>query len=171
MREKIRAPIIWFSFFAALMLFQTSYMRLGTITAFVTLAATILVAFMSGNVSLRKFSLSRDSGSLLIFLLMVSMVTVISGSLPSGFSRFAAQIILCIVLIAMEPINEREEEFIKTVFIIAALACAECHQDGNHNGVERYCGFPHADTECYQDNIHDRLEWHQDSNQHGTECD
>lgn len=135
MREKIRPPIIWFSFFAALMLFQTSYMGLGTISAFVTLAATILTAFMSGTVSLQKFYLSRDSGSLLIFLLIVSMVTVISGSLPNGFSRFVAQIILCIVLIAMEPINRREEEFIKTVFIIAALAYAvltirSCYQLG-----------------------------------------
>lgn len=147
MGEKIRTPIIWFSFFAALMLFQTSYMRLGTITAFVTLAATILTAIASGNVSLRRFSLSRDSGSLLIFLLMVSMVTVVSGSLPSGFSRFAAQIILCIVLIAMEPINRREEEFIKTVFIIATLAYAvltirSCYQLGTtryyHGNIELF---------------------------------
>ena len=135
MKEKIRTPIIWYSFFMALMLFQTSYMRLGTITAFVTLAVTILTAFASGSVSLRKFSLSRDSEILLFFLLLVTIVTLITGSLPSSFLRFVAQIVLCIVLIAIGPLNKREEDLLKNVFIIASLVYAllairSCYQLG-----------------------------------------
>ena len=55
MNGKIRTPIIWFGMFMALMLFQTSYMRLGTITAFTTLAMTIFATFMRPFQVLCKF--------------------------------------------------------------------------------------------------------------------
>ena len=40
-KQKIRTFIVWFAAYMSLMLFQTPYMYLGTITAFLTLAMTV----------------------------------------------------------------------------------------------------------------------------------
>lgn len=135
MTRNVRMPIIWFSMFMSLMLFQMSYMRLGTITAFVTLLLTVFTAFTSGNVSIRQFYIPRDSKILVFFLVLTSLVTFASGSFPSYFLRYAAQILLCIVLLAVPSLDKTEEDYLRNVFIASAvfyslLAIRSCYQLG-----------------------------------------
>lgn len=135
MTRNVRTPIIWFGMFMALMLFQTSYMNLGTITAFITLSLTIFTAFTSGNTSVRRFYAPGVSKMLILFLVITSLVTIISGNLPSYYAKYAAQILLCIVLMAIPPLDENEADFLKKVFIIASvvyaiLAIRSCYQLG-----------------------------------------
>ena len=123
-KEKIRTPINWFAVFMSLMLFQTSYLRLGTITAFVSLLLVIITAWMSQNISLSHFRLSADSIILIVFLICTFIITFFYGSLPGSFSRYAAQIILCVVLMAMPSINDKETDFLEKVFILASVVYA-----------------------------------------------
>lgn len=135
MNDKIRAPIIWFGMFMALMLFQTSYMRLGTITAFSTLAMTIFTAFIGRYTSLRRFYFPMESRCMLLFFLLSSITTMFSNYIPSYFPRYAAQIILFLVLATL-TLNNKEIEFLRTVFIIAtviyaAMTIYSCIQAGS----------------------------------------
>lgn len=135
MKKRVRTPIIWFGAFMALMLFQTSYMRLGTITAFVTLILTIFTTFTSGNTSIKHFYVPRVSKLLILFLFMTSLVTIVAGDLPSYYARYVAQILLCVVLMAIPSLNKSEEDFLKTVFIMATvfyalLTIRSCYQLG-----------------------------------------
>ena len=135
MTRNVRTPIIWFGMFMALMLFQTSYMNLGTITAFITLSLTIFTAFTSGNTSVRRFYVPGVSKMLIVFLVVTSLITMISGILPSYYTKYAAQILLCIVLMAIPSLDENEADFLKKVFIIASvvyafLAIRSCYQLG-----------------------------------------
>lgn len=123
-KEKIRTPIKWFAVFISLMLFQTSYMRLGTITAFASLLLVIVTALLSGNVSVSNFRLPENSGILIAFLVCTFTVTFFHGSFPNYFSRYAAQIILCVVLMAMPSINDKEADFLETVLILASVVYA-----------------------------------------------
>ncbi len=123
MDNKIRAPIIWFGMFMALMLFQTSYMRLGTITAFVTLAMTIFTAFIGKYTSLTSFYFPIESKCMVLFFLLSSIITMFSDYIPSYFARYAAQILLFLVLATL-TLNYKEIEFLKTVFIIATAIYA-----------------------------------------------
>lgn len=119
MQKKVRTPIVWFGVFMALMLFQTSYMRLGTLTAFGALACTIFTAFSSGNTSIEDFRFPLGSKILIVFLVLTTLVTIIYGNLPGYYGRFVAQIILCIVLATIR-LNEREAEFLQWAFVISA---------------------------------------------------
>lgn len=123
MNDKIRAPIVWFGIFMALMLFQTSYMRLGTITAFSTLAMTIFAAFIGRYTSLKSFYFPVESKCILIFFLLSSIVTMFSDYIPSYFERYTAQILLFLVLATL-TLNYKEVEFLRTVFIIATVIYA-----------------------------------------------
>lgn len=123
-KEKIRAPIFWFAVFMSLMLFQTSYMRLGTITAFVAIALTLLTAFISVIMRTRDFRVKPNSIILTTFLLITFLVTLIYGALPSYFVRYTAQIILCIVLMTIPSLNKKEIQFLKNVFIVASVVYA-----------------------------------------------
>lgn len=71
MTRNVRTPIIWFGMFMALMLFQTSYMNLGTITAFITLSLTIFTAFTSGNTSVRRFYVPGVSKMLIVLQVII----------------------------------------------------------------------------------------------------
>lgn len=135
MNGKIRTPIIWFGMFMALMLFQTSYMRLGTITAFTTLAMTIFATFIGKHTSLTSFYFPLESRCMLLFLLLSSIITIFSDYIPSYFSRYIAQILLFLVLATL-TLNNKEVEFLRTVFIIsaavyAAMTIYSCIQSGN----------------------------------------
>lgn len=135
MNNKIRAPIIWFGMFMALMLFQTSYMRLGTITAFITLAMTVFTAFMGKYTSLRSFHFPVVSKCILLFGVFTSMITLGSDYIPNYFVRYIAQIFLFLVLATL-TLNYREAKFLKTVFIIAtviyaAMTIYSCIQAGS----------------------------------------
>ena len=85
MNEKIRVPIIWFSFFMALMLFQVSYMNIGTITALGTLAISIITAFAHKSVDYRKLDMPMESILLLLFFIITTGVSLIRGYFPSLF--------------------------------------------------------------------------------------
>ncbi len=135
MDNKVRTPIIWFGIFMALMLFQTSYMRLGTVTALVTLMLAIFTAFSSGGVSFKLFYLPRESKILILFLTFTLFSTLFSGSFPSYILRYIAQILLCIVLLAMYSLEKPEENFLRFVFtvstvIYALLTIWSCYQLG-----------------------------------------
>lgn len=122
LKEKVSSPILFFSIFAALMLFQTSYIRLGTITAFTSLTFTIVTAFFSQRTSFRAFRMPRYSVILTFFLVVTGIVTCLYGNFPNSFIRYIAQIILCIVLFSISnKTNYSEEAFIKKVFIVAAV--------------------------------------------------
>lgn len=71
MTRNVRTPIIWFGMFMALMLFQTSYMNLGTITAFITLSLTIFTGFTSGNTSVRRFYVPGASKMLIVLQVII----------------------------------------------------------------------------------------------------
>lgn len=124
MKEKIRTPIFWFATFMALMLFQTPYRSLGTLTALFTMTMTIIMAFFSGNISLRQFYFPMVSRVLLVFLCITVLVSWAYGDLPGSVTRYVAQIVLCIALLAIPPVNEREERFLHTIFIVASVVYA-----------------------------------------------
>lgn len=125
MNEKIRVPIIWFSFFMALMLFQVSYMNIGTITALGTLAISIITAFAHKSVDYRKLDMPMESILLLLFFIITTGVSLIRGEFPSFFGRFSAQILLCIVFLAFRPkLNQKESNYLYNVFVISALIYA-----------------------------------------------
>ena len=135
MSDKIRTPIIWFAVFSSLMLFQTSFLRLGTITAFSTLALCIITSIIYGTVRLNQFKFPKESQVLLAFILISVVVTVISSHIPSYFGRYIAQIILFLV-ISTVTLNRKEEEFLKIVFcsatlVYAALTIYSCIRAGN----------------------------------------
>lgn len=123
MNDKIRAPIIWFGMFMALMLFQTSYMRLGTITAFGTLAMTIFTSFIGKYTSLTEFYFPMESRCMLLFFLLSSIITMFSDFIPSYFSRYTAQILLFLVLATL-TLNNKEIEFLRVLFVISAVVYA-----------------------------------------------
>lgn len=138
-KERIRAPIFCFAVFMSLMLFQTSYMKLGTITAFVSIALVFLTAFMGDIMRKQRFRVQTNSIILTVFLLLTFFVTFTYGALPSYFVRYTAQIILCIVLMTLSSVNKREVIFLKNVFIIssviyAVLIIISCYRLGG----ERY---------------------------------
>lgn len=117
--NKIRLVIISFSLFVALMLFQTSYMRLGTLTASATLLLTIGTYFLQGKGLQGRLSLNRASVCLLVFLVYSVLLTLLKGMRPSGFVRYIAQIIMCLLLFSVE-LNQREHNYLKKVFTVAA---------------------------------------------------
>lgn len=121
--EKIRLVVISFSLFVALMLFQTSYMRLGTLTASATLLMTIGTYFLQGKGLRGRLSLNRASACLLMFLVYSVMLTLLKGMRPSGFVRYIAQIIMCLLLFSVE-LNQREHDYLKKVFSAAATVYA-----------------------------------------------
>lgn len=117
--NKIRLVIISFSLFVALMLFQTSYMRLGTLTASTTLLLTIGTYFLQGKGLQGRLTLNRASVCLLVFLVYSVLLTLLKGMRPSGFVRYIAQIIMCLLLFSVE-LNQREHTYLKKVFTVAA---------------------------------------------------
>ena len=123
MKEKVRMPIIWFSLFMALMLFQTSYMRLGTITAFFTLSMSVLSAFACKDTTLSHFRFPLISKCILLFITLTVCITLASGNLPNYFVRFVAQIILFLVLATL-TLNFKETKYLRNVFIFAAFVYA-----------------------------------------------
>lgn len=123
MLHKIRTPIIWFGIFVCLMLFQTSFMKLGTITAFSTLVMIVITTFLGKYTSIRKFKFPIQSKCMLIFVILCTVTIMISGYTPNYFMRFIAQIFLFLVLLTLR-LNFQEKEFIEKLFIIAAVIYA-----------------------------------------------
>ena len=123
MLHEIRTPIIWFGIFICLMLFQTSFMKLGTLAAFSTLVMIIITTFLGKYTSIRKFRFPIQSKCMLIFIILCTVIIMISGYTPSYFARFVAQIFLFLVLLTLK-LNFQEKEFIEIVFIVASVIYA-----------------------------------------------
>lgn len=139
-QKRIRAVVFFFSAFVALMLFQTSYMNLGTITAAAAILLTIAAFFLQNGTLHTKLLLPFSAMSLLLFLLYSVLRTIIAGTTPSSFVPYISQIVLCIILYSVS-LNEREHRYIKTVFMIAAFVYAvliikslyENHREGYYH--------------------------------------
>lgn len=134
MQNKVKTPVIWFSFYMALMLFQTSNMRLGTLTGFLTLAFSIITSFISGTVSVRKFVLPFENKCLFLFLIITLLWSLVMGGLPSYCMKFCAQILMCLVLTNI-TITEKEERYLRSIFlgsmmIYSLLIIHSCYVQG-----------------------------------------
>ena len=105
--ERIRAVVFFFSVFVALMLFQTSYMRLGTLTAAAAILLTIAAFFLQNGTLQGKLLLPFSAICLLFFLLYSVLRTMIAGYTPSSFVPYISQIVLCIILYSVS-LKERE---------------------------------------------------------------
>lgn len=135
-KKKISSPIIFFSLYIVLMLFQVGSM--GTLAAFGTMALTIFACFSSKRAFLQAFYMPKYSWIILIFLLTVSVTTFWKWGLASNYYKFVGQIVLFIFL-ATVTVDEYEHEYLKTVFIVASvfyavLAVRYCVL----NGASRY---------------------------------
>lgn len=131
-RDKIGAPVLFFSLYIAIMLYQPE--GIGTIVALATLVLIALSCVFSGRVSLLSFRLPITSLFILAYLILISFVTFLKGNDAPSYYKFAAQILLFLVLAAVS-ISKREHEFLKWVFIgasvfYAILTIYYCWQEG-----------------------------------------
>ena len=136
-KEKIKNVVICFSLFVASMLFQTSYMRLGTIVAAGTMFLTV-GAFLSKN-TFSKVSIKFNNyvALLMLFLIYTAIGCYLNGHFPSYFIKFATQILLCALLFSVN-ITERENEYLKWVFtlssaiyaVLVIVVCVENAREG-----------------------------------------
>lgn len=137
--NRLNSVVIFFSMFMALMLFQTSYMNLGTIAAFATMLLTVLAFIFSKKY--RVCLINTTSLFLLLFLFISVFTTILHGLSPSY--KYVSQIILCFLLFSID-LTEHESKFMRSVFTIAsliygALTVYSCHKLGDeryfHGGI------------------------------------
>ncbi len=131
--ERISFPVVFFSLYVALMLFQPE--RIGKLSAFVGLTLTILSCIITKRVNYRSFKIPRQSLYLILFCILLTVVTFSLGGSNSDYLKFISQALLYVVLAAL-PTNDRENEFIKSTFvysstIYAVLAIYYCFTAGN----------------------------------------
>lgn len=119
--KKITSPVIFFSMYIAIMLYQPE--GLGTLTAFATISLTIIACVITGRVQARAFYMPRVSKLIFVFLALVTVVTLIKSGSVSSYYKFAAQIIFFIFLCSIE-MSEREYGYIKWVFICTNMVYA-----------------------------------------------
>lgn len=117
--EKIRTSVIFFSIYIWLMLFQTPYLNLGTISAIASISIAILSTFFSGVINLRRVLITKQNILILIFLVLSTFNTFIQGYIPSYFARYFLQVILFIVFSSI-TLRKKEEEFIELNFVLAS---------------------------------------------------
>lgn len=115
-REPLRMPVVSFGLFISVLLYQAP--GTGTYVALGTIVLLILSCLMSGDINFNMFYFPIESKAIFIFLVQSILVTAVFSGFPSGFYKYAAQIILFILLINID-INDREYEFIKNVFLIS----------------------------------------------------
>ncbi len=122
-REKKRGVVICFSLFMALVLFQTSFLRLGTIAAFATLLLTFAAFFFAKGLFHTPLRLDARMVLLLAFLVYTVLVTLFGNHLPGYFLRYIAQILLCCSLFSIN-LTKRENVYLKNVFLCACVVYA-----------------------------------------------
>lgn len=122
MENKIRPVIICFSLFMALCMLQTDFMSLGTIVAGITSILTIISAYIGKQTI--PFVSNKYAKLLLSFFVLTNLVSLLWGSWPLYYLRYAAQIIVCIVLATLKPINKKEYIFMERVFLISSIVYA-----------------------------------------------
>ncbi len=123
--KKISSPIVFFSFYMALMLFQTSSGNMGTILALVTIAGTIVTAFFSKKVLINHFRLPIESALLLAFISIVGMTTLLRNMSVGDYIKLLAQILLCIIMHAMF-VSSYQRHYIYWIFILSVTFYAIC---------------------------------------------
>ena len=138
--KKISSPIVFFSFYMALMLFQTSSGNMGTILALVTIAGTIVTAFFSKKVLINHFRLPIESALLLAFISIVGMTTLLRNMSVGDYIKLLAQILLCIIMHAMFVSSYQRHD----IYIICYILCYMCHLFMHQNGRNKICSFKHC---------------------------
>lgn len=107
------------------MLFQTSFMNLGTIFAFFAVALTIVfVIFDSAPRWVKVSFLGFRSAIVLIFGLYVAAHIVGDEYYNTNSIRLLAQMIMCFFILTTTSFNQREESFLKHVFIFSSMVYA-----------------------------------------------
>lgn len=107
-----------FSVYMALMLFQTNYLRLGTILAFGTLFLTLFFAIIDRQVTFSSRAFPKVNWCLIAFLVIAFFVSEIHYGVPDYYFKLVAQAILCIALWDMR-LNEREERFLLSIYVVS----------------------------------------------------
>ena len=118
-KPTVRPVVFCYGIFVSLMLFQTSFLRLGTITA---LAALVLI-FLAFFVELSKKNCihwSFEPMLLLIFALLCFGGAAIHPPMPSYALPMLAQMLVCIALYTID-LTPKEHRFLKQVFIWATV--------------------------------------------------
>lgn len=143
-----RLIIICYAAFMALMLFQTPVMQLGTITAFGTIALTLIVGLLGSRTPLlqRRFKFNPSNVSLILLIIIPSLVSMAQGRMPQYYTRLIGQMILCISL-SQWHLREYEHRFLRNIYVCAAviyaiLAIRACYSAG----ISRYY---HGDIEMF----------------------
>lgn len=119
--NRITSPVFFFSMYTAIMLYQAE--GLGTLSAFVTIALTLVACVLTGNVQIRAFYMPRASKLIFMFLTLVTIVTFTKSGVVSSYYKFAAQIILFIFLSSIE-MSDDEYKYVRWVFICANVVYA-----------------------------------------------
>lgn len=117
--SKIRPIVGCYGIFVSLMLFQTSFLRLGTISAFVALVL-IFGAFCIEVYKRGTLRWGIESWLLLAFALWVLSGALSHPPIPSYTLPMFAQMLVCIGLYSID-LSDREHGFLKKVFIWATV--------------------------------------------------
>lgn len=120
-KKRIRSVIIYFSLFMALMLFQTSYLHLGTIAAFLSIFLVLGCGFIKGDYSVFAFKLPFPSRMLFLFTITSSIVSFYYSSFPEFYPRLIAQIILFLVLGSVKKLSSIEESYLCKIYVLSSF--------------------------------------------------
>jgi len=121
--EKIRMVVICFAMFTGLMLFQTPYKNLGTISAGTTLFMTLATAFLHRRGLRRQLTVNKGNVYLATFLVYSILLTMIKGFSVSGLVKYIGQIVLCLLLFSVK-MNQREQRYMNNVFLSSSTVYA-----------------------------------------------
>lgn len=116
--SKIRPTVISFGIFVALMLFQTSYLRLGTIAASVS-AALIIISFFIDNKSL-VIRVTKVGIAAAVFAVHIFLLALLKGYFPSDLLPLLTYLLLFVLLSGFRMKTE-EHDFIKKIFVLASV--------------------------------------------------
>jgi len=115
--------IICYSVFVALMLYQTPYKNLGTITAFASIVLVFFFGFVSGVFPLRKIKLTREIVCMSVFLVSMTLSTLSQGTLPDSYAKLVAQVLLFMALSTVK-LQGNEHFYLKWVYLLAGTVYA-----------------------------------------------
>lgn len=118
-RESIKKTVIMFSIYLSLMLFQTNYFRLGTLSAFVTIVLTLLYAYNDNIFRANTFRISNVSCLVIIYFISSTVVSICFYGIPGNYVKFAAQILLFLVL-KNYKVNYQESKYITFFFVLSS---------------------------------------------------
>lgn len=140
--NRISSPVIFFSIYIAIMLFQPE--GWGTYFAIAVIVLTLITCVVDGRASLRSFYMPRASRCIFVFMVLMGLSTMfVSGEL-SSYNKLVAQIILFLFMSGV-AVSDDEREFLRWFFIVvnviyAILAIRYCISAGEtryyHSRIE-----------------------------------